>query len=84
MSVYTACVAMCRTAARAGLFIFDGSMVSVATVCLREKQLPRQRRKGKRTMNRAWIEVMVALLLAATETLVEVVKRLKEKGTAPS
>jgi hypothetical protein len=33
-------------------------------------------------MNRAWIDVMVALLVAATETLVEVVKRLKKKGAS--
>jgi hypothetical protein len=31
-------------------------------------------------MNRAWTEVLVALLVAATETLIEVVKRLKKKG----
>lgn len=35
-------------------------------------------------MNRAWTEVLVALLVAATETLVEVVRRLKSKGAAPS
>lgn len=33
--------------------------------------------------NRAWIDVLVALLVAATETLVEVVKRLKSNGAAP-
>jgi hypothetical protein len=33
-------------------------------------------------MNRAWTEVLVAVLVAATETLIEVVKRLKKKGTA--
>ncbi len=31
-------------------------------------------------MNRAWIDVLVAVLVAATETLLQVVKRLKEKG----
>jgi hypothetical protein len=31
-------------------------------------------------MNRAWTEVLVALLVAATETLIEVVKKLKQKG----
>jgi hypothetical protein len=31
-------------------------------------------------MNRAWTEVLVALLVAATETLIAVVKRLKKKG----
>ena len=31
-------------------------------------------------MNRAWTEVLVALLVAATETLIEVVKRLRKKG----
>jgi hypothetical protein len=35
-------------------------------------------------MNRAWTEVLVALLVAATETLIEVVKRIKKKGEAPS
>jgi hypothetical protein len=35
-------------------------------------------------MNRAWIDVLVALLVAATETLVQVVKKLKEKGKATS
>jgi hypothetical protein len=35
-------------------------------------------------MNRAWTEVLVALLVAATETLIEVVKRLnKKKGGTP-
>jgi hypothetical protein len=33
-------------------------------------------------MNRAWTEVLVALLGAATETLIEVVKKLKKKGSA--
>jgi hypothetical protein len=33
-------------------------------------------------MNRAWTEVLVALLVAATETLIEVVKKLKNKGGA--
>jgi hypothetical protein len=31
-------------------------------------------------MNRAWTEVLVALLVAATETLIEVVKKIKKKG----
>jgi hypothetical protein len=31
-------------------------------------------------MNRAWIDVLVALLVAATETLLEVVKKFKGKG----
>jgi hypothetical protein len=31
-------------------------------------------------MNRAWAEVLAALLVAATETLVQMVKKLKEKG----
>jgi hypothetical protein len=31
-------------------------------------------------MNRAWAEVLIALLVAATETLFQVVKKLKEKG----
>jgi hypothetical protein len=31
-------------------------------------------------MNRAWTEVLVALLVAATETLLQVVKKLKVKG----
>jgi hypothetical protein len=35
-------------------------------------------------MNRVWTEVLVAVLVAATETLIEVVKRLKKKGTAPT
>lgn len=33
-------------------------------------------------MSRAWTEVLVALLVAATETLIEVVKKLKMKGGA--
>jgi hypothetical protein len=35
-------------------------------------------------MNRAWTEVLVALLVAATETFIEVVKRIKKKGQVPS
>ena len=35
-------------------------------------------------MNRAWTEVLVALLVAAIETLIEVVKRIKKKGQVPS
>ncbi len=31
-------------------------------------------------MNRTWIDVLVAVLVAATETLLQVVKKLKEKG----
>jgi hypothetical protein len=31
-------------------------------------------------MNRAWIDVLVALLVAATETLLEMAKKLKGKG----
>jgi hypothetical protein len=31
-------------------------------------------------MNRVWADALVALLVAATESLVEVVKRLKKKG----
>jgi len=33
-------------------------------------------------MNRAWTEVLVALLVAATESLIEVVKRSTKKGKA--
>ena len=33
-------------------------------------------------MNRAWIDVLVALMVAATETLLQVVKKLKAKGKA--
>jgi hypothetical protein len=33
-------------------------------------------------MSRAWTELLVALLVAATETLIEVVKKLKNKGGA--
>jgi len=33
-------------------------------------------------MNRAWIDVLVALMVAATETLLEVAKKLKAKGKA--
>ena len=33
-------------------------------------------------MKRAWSEVLVALLVAATETLLEVVKKLRVKGKA--
>jgi hypothetical protein len=33
-------------------------------------------------MNRAWIDVLVALMVAATETLLEVVKKLITKGKA--
>jgi hypothetical protein len=35
-------------------------------------------------MNRAWTEVLVAVLVAATETLIEVAKKLKKKGAAPT
>jgi len=35
-------------------------------------------------MNRVWTDVVVALLVAATETLIEAVKRLKKKGKVPS
>jgi hypothetical protein len=31
-------------------------------------------------MNRVWADALVALLVAATGTLIEVVKRLKKKG----
>jgi hypothetical protein len=31
-------------------------------------------------MNRAWVDALVVVLVAATETLIEVVKKLKEKG----
>jgi hypothetical protein len=31
-------------------------------------------------MNRVWADALVALLVAATETLIEVAKRLKKKG----
>jgi hypothetical protein len=31
-------------------------------------------------MNRAWVDALVVLLVAATESLIEVVKRLKKKG----
>jgi hypothetical protein len=37
-------------------------------------------RKEGLSMNRAWTEVLAALLVAATETLLEVVKKLKGKG----
>ena len=41
-----------------------------------------QQRREKRQMNRAWIDVLVALMVAATETLLQVVKKLKTKGKA--
>ncbi len=31
-------------------------------------------------MNRVWVEALVALLVAATETLIEVAKKIKKKG----
>lgn len=31
-------------------------------------------------MNRAWVDALVVVLVAATETLIEVVKKLREKG----
>jgi hypothetical protein len=31
-------------------------------------------------MNRAWVDALVVVLVAATETLIEVVKKLKKKG----
>jgi hypothetical protein len=43
-------------------------------------RIPKSQRKEVRSMNRAWIDVLVALLVAATETLLQVVKKLKEKG----
>jgi hypothetical protein len=30
-------------------------------------------------MNRAWVDALVVVLVAATETLIEVVKKLKKK-----
>jgi hypothetical protein len=51
--------------------------------CLRMRlyaRIPKSERKEVRSMNRAWIDVLVALLVAATETLLQVVKKLKEKG----
>jgi len=33
-------------------------------------------------MNRAWTELLVAFLVAATETILELVKRIKKKGEA--
>jgi hypothetical protein len=33
-------------------------------------------------MNRAWVDALVVVLVAATETLIEVVKKLKKKGKA--
>jgi len=33
-------------------------------------------------MNRVWTEVLVAFLVAATETILELVKRIKKKGEA--
>jgi hypothetical protein len=31
-------------------------------------------------MNRAWVDALVVVLVAATETLIGVVKKLKKKG----
>jgi hypothetical protein len=31
-------------------------------------------------MNRAWVDALVVVLVAATESLIEVVKKLKKKG----
>ncbi len=31
-------------------------------------------------MNRVWVDALVALLVAATESLIEVVKKIKKKG----
>ncbi len=33
-------------------------------------------------MNRVWVDALAALLVAATETLIEVVKKIKKKGRA--
>jgi hypothetical protein len=33
-------------------------------------------------MNRAWSEVLVAFLVAASETILELIKRIKKKGQA--
>jgi hypothetical protein len=35
-------------------------------------------------MNRAWIDVLVAVVVAAAESLIEVVKGIKKKGKAVS
>lgn len=35
-------------------------------------------------MNKAWTEVLVSVLIAATEAVLEVIKILKKKGKAPS
>jgi hypothetical protein len=31
-------------------------------------------------MNRVWVDALVVVLVAATETLIEVVKKLRKKG----
>ncbi len=36
-------------------------------------------RKEERSMNRIWADALVAVLVAATESLIQVVKRLKKK-----
>jgi len=33
-------------------------------------------------MNRVWVDALVAVLVAATETLIEVVKKIKKKGAS--
>ena len=36
--------------------------------------------KGETPMNRAWTEVLVTFLVAATEMILELVKKIKKKG----
>lgn len=35
-------------------------------------------------MNRVWADVLVAVLIAATESVLTLIKRVKKKGKAPS
>jgi hypothetical protein len=73
------------TAAQAALSIFNGPMVIIKNrASERETGFQNEERKECHRMNRAWAEVLVALLVAATETLIEVVKRIKKKGQVPS
>jgi hypothetical protein len=83
VSLHTRPHALTRASAQAELSIFNGLMVIIEIrTSVREAGSLNDKEKEKRQMNRAWTAVLVALLVAATETLIEVVKRMKKKGEA--
>jgi hypothetical protein len=55
---------------------------AATVITQRRYRISQRRRKEKQSMNRAWTKALVAFLVAAAETLIEVVKKLKKKGEA--